>query len=225
MAMYKTAQFYDMNDHRVEVEEMGDDGDVILYDAKPTEEQVVEMHREEAPGGIAGHMQEMPVEVVFTLPTLPGSDATEDVMTDCEVEVDGDDKEENEKSKGKKEDKNEVDEVEDTDPWTSWKKKGPKHFNNWAKDMLNFIPRHSGREVSGLQRSKAFLEKHLKVMSDAIRNDLMGDIDIAEFEHIRREVLGGIDRLEKAEKAMDKKPAKKGEERHAELVKEAQRAA
>jgi len=225
MALYKSAQFYDINDNQVSIDEIADDGDVVLYDEKPSEDEVLEMHSPEETHHVEGHPGES-VELVFKLPELPGSLVPAEAIDDgTDVEVDGDEKEEEPKAK---KDKNDADEeVDETDPWTSWKKKGPKHFINWSKDMLNFVPKHNG-ETAGLHRADAFLEKFLKEMQTVIRNDLMGDIDIAEFEHIRSEVEGGSQRLKDELKKRDQKAKKKSlnnEDHYTQLVKEAQRAA
>ena len=47
MALYKSAQFYDINDNQVSIDEIADDGDVVLYDEKPSEDEVLEMHSPE----------------------------------------------------------------------------------------------------------------------------------------------------------------------------------
>lgn len=228
MALYKSAQFYDINDNKVAIEDIADEGDVVLYDEKPTEHEVLEMHSE--PHAEEGHAHEPHpgeiVELEFKLPELPGSLVPVDISDGVDMEVDGDDKEE--EPKAKKEDKNSVDEVEESDPWSSWRQKGPKHTVNWAKEMLGYIPKHTGVEVAGLQRSQAFLERLLKELSTAIRGDLMGDIDIAEFEQVRKEIVNGIGRLEDRVKQLEGKPKKKAagnEDRYTQLVKEAQRAA
>src|ERR1019366_360355 len=229
MALYKSAQFYDINDNQVSIDEIADDGDVVLYDEKPSEDEVLEMHSPEETHHVGGHSGEA-VELVFKLPALPGSLVPTEAIDDgTDVEVDGDEKEE-EETKAKK-DKNDADEeVDETDPWTSWKKKGPKHFINWSKDMLNFVPKHNG-ETAGLHRADAFLEKFQKEMQSVIRNDLMGDLDIAEFEHVRSEVEAGSQRLKEPIKVRELKAKPKPKQKsfneyhYSHFVKEGQRAA
>ena len=192
MALYKTAQLFNAEDNEIDIEDIGDDDQVILYEDKPSPEDVIEAH--------SLPMGEDSVEISFKLPSLPGSEAPLEVSTDDPIEV-----VEEDHTKSKKSDKNEVKEVENTDPWTSWKEKGPKHLCNWAKDMLQFIPRHNGNTVAGCERAAAFLERLQKELSAGVRSDLMGDIEIEEFEKIRNEIDSGIDRLYEAAKHMGKK--------------------
>ena len=90
MALYKSAQFYDINDNQVSIDEIADDGDVVLYDEKPSEDEVLEMHSPEETHHVAGHPGES-VELVFKLPELPGSLVPAEAIDDgTDVEVDGD---------------------------------------------------------------------------------------------------------------------------------------
>lgn len=211
MSLYKIAQILNVED---DITEIADDDQVILYETRPSKDEVIEMHSDP---------EEM-LEVGFALPMLPGSNAAPLEVICDPVEV----KEEKEEEKEEKKDKNKAaDELEVDDPWGSWKKKGPGSVVNWAQDMLSFVPTHSGREIFGIERAIAFLERMLKELSAAVRTDLKGEIDIAQLEHIKNEVVGGIERLETHKDKLEKeyRKGKKTSEQQNTMVKEGQKAA
>jgi hypothetical protein len=204
MALYKSAQVMDIDD---EISKLVGDDEVILYDEKPTEKDVVEMHQPET------------VEISFKLPNLPGceDELPLEVSTDDPVEV-----EEKEDKKSKK-DKNDgppmtMEEVEAKDPF-DWQSLGVEHFIEWLHRRLQTIPRHHG-EMLGMERAVAYLKRLLSECSKAVSSDLHSKIDIAQLEPARNEILNGIERLEDACDAHHKKRS----ERRDLLVKEAQKA-
>lgn len=166
MSLYKSAQAIDIDD----LKNLGNEDQVILYEEKPSPQDVVEMHNPE-------HRE----EVEFCLPKLPG-------CNEEQLEVSTEDEE----PKNKKEDKNDL---EAADPW-SWKQRGMPGVLGWAKGMLGNVPRHSGRETTGCERAIAFLKRIDRELSNAASNDFNGEIDIGAFERIRQEVRNGIERLE-----------------------------
>lgn len=194
MALYRTAQTLEtleVND----LKDLGHEDEIILYEDKPSEDEVLELH---AP-------QEL--EITFKLPDLPGSDAPLEVSTDDDIEVE---------EKGK--DKNDAD-LEVMDPWET-NKILPENAVMWAKERLAAIPRHSGREILGLERAIAYLKRVDSEMSKMIARDFGGKIDLGQFETIRREIYNALARLEKAKEGLYKQYKQSADDK-AGLVKEA----
>jgi hypothetical protein len=179
MSLYKQAQFLDANDF----ENFGDEDEVVLYEEKPSMEDVVELHQ-----------PDNAMEITFKLPPLPGSDADMplEVSTEDPVEVE---------SKGKKDkDDNKVEELEVQDPW---KPPSPAGILNWVHDRLQNLPRHSGRETTGIERTIAVMKRINNEISKAIANDYNGEVDIGRLEEARKEIFDGIHRLEEAKEKLD----------------------
>lgn len=190
------------------MKDLGDEDEVVLYEEKPSEDDVVEMHSPDD--------EEHSVEVSFTLPPLPGSDA------DLPIEVSSDD--DIEVEEGGKKDKNDLqekEEIEVQDPWNPQKTHGAERIFDWYKDRIANIPRHSGREISGIERVIAYLQRMDREMSKVISNDYDGKVDIQAFENARRELHNAIDRCEKALDTLKK--SMKSAMFEAELVKEGQK--
>jgi hypothetical protein len=212
MPLYKSAQILELDE---DILNNIDDDQVILYEEKPDMEDVVELHHGEEPEGLKA------VELSFSLPMLPGSDApvVEEMPEEIEIEEGKSDKKDGDKNKA--EDTLEVD-----DPWSSWKKKGPGSVTQWAHDMMTFIPAHSGKEIFGAERAIAYLKKVVRELSGAVQTDLKGEINISDLEGIRSEILGGIERLENHKEKLEKQyNKKKTSEQYSEIVKEGQKAA
>lgn len=204
MALYKSSQLMYADDF---IEDLGDEDEVVLYEDKPSEEDVVEMH---APD------EKSSVEISFNLPPLPGSDA------DMPIEVSTDDNIEVEDSgKKDKNDLKEKNEIEVQDPWNPMKTHGPDRIFEWYQDRIGNIPRHSGREISGIERVIAYLQRMDREMSKVIANDYDGKVDIQAFENARRELQSAVDRCEKALDTLKK--TTKSAVRENELVKEGQK--
>ena len=212
MSLYKSAQLIDVMDADDLMKDPGED-EVILYDEMPSKEDVIEMHNPD---------KSSDVEITFKLPPIPGSDADMplEVSTDdaIEVEDEGDDK----KDKNDKNDNKEKD-LEVQDPWNPLKTHGPDMIFDWYQDRISNIPRHSGREISGMERVIAYLTRMDREMSKVISNDYDGKVDVAAFENARRELHNGIDRLEKALATLKKSMSKAADTDH-EIVKEGQKA-
>jgi|ERR1700722_1757543 len=207
MALYKSSQLMYADDF---MKDLGDEDEVVLYEDKPSEEDVVELH---SPGE---EESSSPMEITFKLPPLPGSDA------DMPLEVSTDDDIEVEEGGGKK-DKNDLKEdIEVQDPWNPQKTHGADRIFEWYQDRINSIPRHSGREISGIERVIAYLQRMDREMSKVIANDYDGKVDIQAFENARREIHSAVDRCEKALDTL-KKSLKKAFVQEDDLVKEAQK--
>lgn len=143
----------------------------------------------------------------FTLPKIPGADDQEEIAEPEEIEVAETD---------------DVIQVE-SDPW-KWELKG---FMSWLGNMMNdknpIFPRHSGRDVVGLERVVAFFKRILGEISKASRMDYNNILDIGALERARDEALKAIDRCEKRIEQIEafKRPKKKKAELENGLVKEA----
>jgi hypothetical protein len=179
MSLFKSAQSLNIDD--LADLNSGED-EIILYEHEPKMEDVVELHQPEDT-----------LEVTFKLPTLPGSDA------DMPLEVSTDDVEVENKA-DKSSDKNELAELEVADPWKS---PNPAQILNWVHERLNNLPRHSGRETTGIERTMAAMKRINQEISKAIANDYNGEVDIARLEEARREIFDGIHRLEEAKEKIE----------------------
>lgn len=203
MPLYKSSQLMNADD---DFQNFGDEDEVVLYEDKPSEEDVIEMHEPETET----------VEISFKLPPLPGSDA------EMPLEVSTDDVEEDDK-KGKK-DKNDLSEgneleVKDPSDYRSYK---PGDLAHWAQYMFNNIPRHNG-ETMGIERTISYLKRFDGDLSRAIANDYKGEANIGLLEQARSEIYNGIERLEDALEKI-KAGRKKKATVDSELVKEGQKA-
>jgi hypothetical protein len=179
MSLYKSAQSLNIND--LDDLNAGED-EIILYEHEPKMEDVVELHQPEET-----------LEITFKLPTLPGSDA------DMPLEVSTDDVEVEEKG-AKTEDKNEVAELEVVDPWKS---PAPAQILNWVRERLQNLPRHSGTETTGIERTISAMKRINQEISKAIANDYNSEVDVAKLEEARREIFDGIHRLEDAKEKIE----------------------
>jgi len=134
-------------------------------------------------------------ELVLTLDKVPGGDDQEDIEEPTEIEV---------------EPEEEVEVVQD--PW-SWDLTA---FLPWLSEKMQGVPRHSGRDTSGLERAISYLERLDKEISKAVRSDLDNQLAIDAVEKARDEIKDGIerlqDRLEKIVNTKYKKNKKKADE-------------
>lgn len=130
-------------------------------------------------------------EFSFTLPKVPGSDSDDEIEEPAELTVHEDD------------DKVQVED----DPWKWTHAK----FLHWLEDKLKNIPRHNGKDISGLEKAIAYLKYLENECSKASRSDIKNEIDTEKLEYARKEMYNGLDclelRLEKIESI--KKPGKK----------------
>ena len=158
--------------------------------------------------------------VVFELPKLPGCDAVEveplEVSPPDPIEVLDEGEKETKSKSSDKED------ASDGDPWTTLDKKGPKHIVQWAQDMVKTLPRHSGKEILGVERVIACFDKMLRAISKCIQSDIRGEADIEAVEKVRNELLAGKRRLEKHREALEKMQSVAMDEKDG-LVKKAQK--
>lgn len=198
MALYKSSQ--------VNEDFNFDEDEVVIYDEKPSEDDVIEMHQPD---------EENAIEISFKLPPLPGSDADVplEVSTDDPIEIEEKGKDKNDLAE------NQELEVKDPSDYRSYK---PSELSHWAQYMFSKIPRHTGKDTMGIERCISYLKKFDTDLSRAISSDYKGEADIGQLETCRRELYQGIDRLEDAlEKLRTSNYKKKKADVDPELVKEA----
>lgn len=116
-------------------------------------------------------------EFSFTLPKVPGSDNQDEIEEPAEINVSEED------------DKIEV----ESDPW-KWKH---DNFLEWLSDKLKNVPRHSGKDISGIEKAIAYLKYLANEVSKANRTDINNLIDNNMSEKALMEIYDGIERLEK----------------------------
>lgn len=95
---------------------------------------------------------------------------------------------------------------EPVDDWEWEKSHGVKTFLNWMQKMIDGIPKHSGKDTTGLERAIAYFERLNAEISRAMRKDFKREIDAAKAEEARGLIEDGLKRLRsRLDKLMDKK--------------------
>jgi len=84
---------------------------------------------------------------------------------------------------------------EEVDGW-DWRKRGLSRFLDWVKNRFENIPKHSGKDTTGVERVIAYLKKMDSEISKAMREDFNREIDAAKAEEARSEIAEGVKRLE-----------------------------
>lgn len=136
----------------------------------------------------------------FDLPAVPGADDQTEIE-EPELEV-----------------QEAVDTVQvESDPW-KW---NLSNAMQWAKDKLSNIPRHSGRDILGLERTIAYLKRVMKEFSKMTQMDYDDVLDISALEHMRNETMNGIKRLEERRDKIENSKKTKKADFQADLVKNA----
>lgn len=161
-------------------------------------------------------------ELIFFLPTIPGAEddseiVIEQIPEEGEIEV------------SPQEDL----QVEPADQWDWMKSGGPGKFLHWLHSMMESVPRHSGRDTTGLEKAISYFEALDKEITKAMRVDFHNEIDSAKAEEARAQIEDGLerlmDRLERVRVTKYKRHAKKSknnkkaDEQHETLIKEAQK--
>ncbi len=193
MPLYKSAQTMedsvmsndslyakDKDDHEEDMIQLDEEDyepgtDVILYEDKPSEEEVLEMHEEDVDSECA----EEPVH--FHLENIPGApDDAQVIMTVTESHP------------------GETSEVthKKNDPW-DWQSCGLEGFFKWFNEKLSCVPKHSGRHAAGLHRASNYLKKLRNEAYKAVQSDYDGKLDISKAEEAINACDDGIVRLEK----------------------------
>ena len=81
-----------------------------------------------------------------------------------------------------------------SDPW-DWKGRGICNFIQWLYEMIDSVPRHSGRDTTGIERAISHFENLDREISRAMRVDFKGEIDSAKAEKAREQIQNGLKRL------------------------------
>lgn len=184
---------------------------IVVYDEKPSPEVVMEIHDPDSdfhsdkevelhPSRNHGHgiLEIEPQEdhSEFEFHGLPGVEDDQFIEVKEEVlEVDDKPKEEKKVPKGPFD-------------WRAW---GLEKFYEFLKEKFSNVPKHNGKSIVGAERALNYLEELLKCISEAVRSDITGILEIEKIESIRGEIEDGIDllinRIEKLEGSS--KPRKK----------------
>jgi hypothetical protein len=126
--------------------------------------------------------------LIFDLPSIPGADNQDpfDIQVDEEEDV----------------------QVTEEDPmkWTL------ATFPKFLMKMLSAVPRHSGRDIVGVERAIAYMQFLEKEISKAVKMDIHGALPIDELERAKENIFEGVERLQdRLEKLMKSKyPKRKG---------------
>lgn len=220
MALYKSAQNI-MDALKIELPQEELDNKVVVYEQKPTEEEVLEVHAPEEEISVSDedlpqaeceecHHSEEPKEDVqcFVLPLIPGATNLEPI----EVSDDEDRGEEEIGTNAKS----------SSDPW----KYELNNFIEWLQDRMANFPRHSGNDLLGLERAISYAKKLIQEATSAVRQDLKGEIDINKASDALDKLYDGLHRLEErrddVQKTKYKRKKKAGD--NSEMIKEAQKA-
>ncbi len=142
---------------------------------KPADEVMLEI---EEPKGEKLDLEEPEAEIVFALPKIPGADD----QSDIEV-IESDDQEVPESM-----------EVVEHDPW-NWQSKGMDKFIDWIQERLTDIPKHTGKDTTGLEKAISYFEAVDREISKAMRQDYKNEIDSSKAEEARAEIESGLERL------------------------------
>lgn len=111
------------------------------------------------------------------------------------------------------------------DKW-DWKAVGFGQFTVWVKERFDSVPKHSGYDLSGLERAHSYLERLHSEISKAMRADLDGELEADMIAGIHEKIEEGLEklegRIEKVKKSKDSRK-KKSDYQENNLVKEAQK--
>ena len=164
---------------------------------EPSSELVLEEPEEEHEHGHELEVQdsETPMEVVIKFDgvdgDLPGAPESPFVIEEEKpLEVSEEDVKDNDKADA---DENDA-KKKKNDKW-DWKSRGSEGFIEWIRDRFNDVPKHSGYDISGVQRACSYLEFLDSEVSKAMRLDINGELEANKIEEVRSKIENGIDRL------------------------------
>jgi hypothetical protein len=145
--------------------------------------------------------------ITFELPDVPGGDVQDELELSVEEEP----------------------EVEISSPgaW-DWKAKSIEHFPSWLKNKMDNPPKHSGLDTVGIERCISYFEKINSIISQAVRTDVDGILNINSIEKAREEIHKAIDRLKERNDRLNSNKFKKKKKADFEedgFIKNAQKAA
>jgi hypothetical protein len=144
-------------------------------------------------------------EIVFKLELVPGADNdTLEVLEDEPVEID-------EKTNTPKDD------------W-DWKPLGMSKFLDWVQDRFHNIPKHSGQDLTGLDRAISYCERLVSEIRRAVKGDFKREIDTSKADEALSELHKAIERLEERSNKVETRKFKKSKKSDARfsLVKNAE---
>lgn len=156
-----------------------------------------------------------PTEIELIIEDLPGV-----IELDPEFEK---------KLETKEEDSNEADSKKSKrDPHWDWESQGLEYFVPWAHEKIKNVPKHSGKDIAGIDRVISVYERLQDEASKAMRSDINGVLDADVIEHLGAELEKGLNSLharrEKLHNFKNKGKKKKKADNQPELIKEAQKA-
>lgn len=208
MTLEKRAQeFHDLPEDSMVFDDQNFADDIVFIDDSADDDKETVVLEVQEPG-------EDKEELIFSLPLVPGAEDDSEIVINDDIDVD----EENDKV-----------EVSEKDPW-DWASRGLSNFLGWLHEMMLNVPRHSGRDTTGLEKAIAHFEALDKEITKAMRQDYRDEIDSAKAEQARAQIEDGLERLvERLEKVKTTKykrhrKKKKKAEQEALLVKQAQKA-
>jgi hypothetical protein len=148
-----------------------------------------------------------PKEIFFKLDLIPGAIEDEFIEEEEPVEI-------------------EEEIPEDVDPWDWERQGGTPSFLDWIQRMFEGVPKHSGKDTTGVERALAYFERLDREISNAMKKDYKREIDAAKAEQAREEIEKGItnliDRLEKLKTKKFRRRRGKKAAFESSLVKEAE---
>jgi hypothetical protein len=168
-----------------------------------------EIPEKEEPKHIIEEVEEpkaAPKEYIFKLDVIPGAEIQED---EPEIEED------------KENVAQEIKEEQPVDEF-DWRSRGLCHFLDWLQERFETIPKHSGRDTTGVERALAYFERLNIEISKAMKQDYKREIDAAKAEEARSQILKGIELLNKRLKGLLQKKFKKSAALGNKLVKTAE---
>lgn len=116
--------------------------------------------------------------IVFKLELVPGADNnTLEVLEDEPIEI------KEEEADGPKDD------------W-DWKTLGMSKFLNWVQDRFQSIPKHSGQDLTGIDRAVSYCERLISEIRRAVKSDFKREIDTSKADEALAELHKAIDRLQ-----------------------------
>lgn len=193
----------------------------VLEVAEPTHELQVEENLPEGADVVIMHDEgDGHPEVIAAIDfgDLPGAPHSPEPI---DIEVEEESEEDSKSSDSNSSSDSDSNDLKKKDKW-DWKSKGFGHFTVWVKERFDSVPKHSGYDVSGLERAHAYLEKLHSEISKAMRADLDGELEAESVANLHEKIEEGMEKL-KARMEKVKTTKKKSDEDNDKLVKEAQK--
>jgi hypothetical protein len=202
----------------------GGESETIMYTELPSKEEDIAIRdaiedleevSEEIPSDVSSpvvtleitpeieEVLEFPQEAsVFVVNEIPGASQIEEISESVE-EILADEK---------TEDENKIIDKPVEKPKDKWDYKtthGLKNIIDWAQQMVQEVPEHTGSDVGGLKRAAKYVEKIISKLLEAIENDLDGELDAKKIDDAVSKLEDARDRiktrLEKISKLKSKK--------------------